>query len=105
VKYAGTPFDASTHVGAWTPIGAEQTANGYQIAWKVIGSDQYLVWNADSNGDYVSSATAVVSGSSTILEAFESSFHQDLNADGVSGIPAASVTAVEAAGSTKLDRI
>ncbi|WP_168859481.1 hypothetical protein, partial [Bradyrhizobium brasilense] len=44
-------------------------------------------------------------GSSTILEAFESSFHQDLNADGVSGIPAASVTAVEAAGSTKLDQI
>ncbi|WP_431014817.1 M10 family metallopeptidase C-terminal domain-containing protein [Bradyrhizobium pachyrhizi] len=105
VKYAGTPFDASTQVGAWTPIGAEQTANGYQIAWKVIGSDQYLVWNADSNGNYVSSATAVVSGSSTILEAFESSFHQDLNADGVSGIPAASVTVVEAAGSTKLDQI
>ena len=105
VKYAGAPFDASTQVGAWTPIGAEQTANGYQIAWKVIGSDQYLVWNADSNGNYVSSATAVVSGSSAILEAFESSFHQDLNADGVSGIPAASVTVVEAAGSTKLDQI
>ncbi|WP_247278808.1 MULTISPECIES: M10 family metallopeptidase C-terminal domain-containing protein [unclassified Bradyrhizobium] len=105
VKYAGTPFAASTQVGAWTPIGAEQTANGYQIAWKVIGSDQYSVWNADSNGNYVSSATAVVSGSSAILEAFESSFQQDLNADAVIGIPAASVTVVEAAGLTKLDQI
>ncbi|RXG83642.1 hypothetical protein EAS61_41560 [Bradyrhizobium zhanjiangense] len=105
VKYAGTPFAASTQVGGWTPIGAEQTANGYQIAWKVIGSDQYSVWNADSNGNYVSSATAVVSGSSAILEAFESSFHQDLNADGVIGIPTTSVTVVEAAGLTKLDQI
>ncbi|WP_322868130.1 M10 family metallopeptidase C-terminal domain-containing protein [Bradyrhizobium ottawaense] len=105
VKLAGTPFAASTQVGAWTPIGTEQTANGYQIAWKVIGADQYAVWNADSNGNYVSSASAVVAGGSEIVEAFESSFQQDLNADGVIGIPAAIVHAVEAAGSTKLDQI
>ncbi|MCK1519550.1 hypothetical protein IVB13_04520, partial [Bradyrhizobium sp. 17] len=105
IKYAGTPFAASTQVGGWRPVGAEQTASGYQIAWKVIGSDQYSVWNADSNGNYVSSATAVVSGSSAILQAFESSFQQDLNADGLIGIPAASVTMVETAGSTKLHQI
>ncbi|MCK1416312.1 hypothetical protein IVB55_25760 [Bradyrhizobium sp. CW4] len=105
IKLAGTPFAASTQVGAWTPIGAEQTANGYQIAWKVIGADQYAVWNADSNGNYVSSASAVVAGGSAIVEAFESSFQQDLNADGVIGIPAGIANAVEAAGSTKLDQI
>ncbi len=40
--------------GAWAPIGAEQTAGGYEVAWKVPGADQYTVWNADSNGNYVS---------------------------------------------------
>ncbi|MBR0846095.1 M10 family metallopeptidase C-terminal domain-containing protein, partial [Bradyrhizobium liaoningense] len=30
--------------GAWTPIGAEQTASGYEVAWKYTGLDQYLVW-------------------------------------------------------------
>ncbi|MBR0774523.1 M10 family metallopeptidase C-terminal domain-containing protein, partial [Bradyrhizobium diazoefficiens] len=105
VKSAGTPFTASTQVGAWTPIGAEQSGSGYLVAWKVIGSDQYSIWNADNNGNFVSSATAVVSGSSAALEGFESSFHQDLNGDGVIGVPAASVTVIEAAGSTKLDLI
>ena len=26
----------------WTPIGAEQTASGYEVAWKIAGTDQYL---------------------------------------------------------------
>ena len=37
--------------GAWTPIGAEAIAGGYEVAWKVTGSDQYTVWNTDSNGN------------------------------------------------------
>ena len=40
--------------GAWTPIGAEQTASGYEVAWKIAGADQYAVWNTDSNGNYIS---------------------------------------------------
>ena len=28
--------------GGWTPIGAEQTASGYEVAWKVTGADQYI---------------------------------------------------------------
>ena len=36
----------------WTPIGAEQTASGYEVAWKVTGADQYTVWNTDSSGNY-----------------------------------------------------
>ena len=39
--------------GAWTPIGAEQTASGYDVAWKITGADQYTVWNTDSSGNYI----------------------------------------------------
>ena len=64
------------------PIGAEQTATGYDVAWKVAGADQYTVWNTDSNGNYISNIIGVVSGTSTALESLETSFHQDLNGDG-----------------------
>ena len=30
-----------TNCGQWAPIGAEQTASGYEVAWKVTGADQY----------------------------------------------------------------
>ena len=67
--------------GVWTPIGAEKTATGYEVAWKAAGTNQYTVWNTDNNGNYVSNI-GVVSGNSPILQAFENSFHQDLNGDG-----------------------
>ena len=88
--------------GGWTPIGAEQTASGYEVAWKVAGADQYTVWNTDSSGNYVSNAIGVVSGSSTALESLETSFHQDLNGDGVIGLP---TTVIEAIGSTSLTQV
>ena len=72
--------------GHWVPIGAEQTANGYEVAWKIAGTDQYTVWNTDSSGNYVSSAFDVASGTSAALESFETSFHQDLNGDGYIGL-------------------
>ena len=34
LKYAGAAVVAG-QFGAWTPIGAEQTATGYEVAWKV----------------------------------------------------------------------
>ena len=73
--------------GAWTPIGAEQTASGYEVAWKITGADQYTVWNTDSSGNYVSNIVGVVSGTSTALESLETTFHQDLNGDGMIGVP------------------
>ncbi len=54
LKYGGAPFVAG-QFGAWTPIGAEQTSTGYEVAWKVAGTDQYTIWDTDSNGNYVSS--------------------------------------------------
>src|SRR3984893_9773427 len=95
LSYNGTPFVAG-QFGAWTPIGVEQTASGYEVAWKVTGADQYTVWNTDSSGNYTSNAIGVVSGSSVELESLEPSFQQDLNGDGVIGV------LIEAKGSTSL---
>src|SRR5439155_1171089 len=84
LKVAGTPVVAGP-AGSWTPIGAEQTASGYDVAWKMPGADQYIVWSTDSSGNYISSITDVVSGTSSTLESLETVFHQDLNGDGVIG--------------------
>jgi serralysin len=62
----------------WSPL----TAGGYEVAWKVPGTDRYAIWNTDSSGNF-QSTTGVVSGSSAALESAEPSFHQDLNGDGV----------------------
>ena len=50
------------------------------------GTDHYTVWNTDSNGNYLSNI-GHVSGTSAALESLETSFHQDLNGDGVIGVP------------------
>jgi Tryptophan-rich Synechocystis species C-terminal domain/Putative esterase len=105
LKYQGVDF-AAGQFGQWTPIGAEQTANGYEVALKVTGADQYAVWNTDSNGDFVSVALNTVSGTSAALDSMEASFHQDLNGDGVIGSPASSTpTVIESSGSTSLTEI
>jgi hypothetical protein len=97
LSYLGAPFVAG-QTGAWVPIGAEKTAGGYEVAWKVTGADQYTVWNTDSSGNY-QSTIGVVSGSSSALQLLEPSFHQDLNGDGVIG---PHTTVIEAQGSTSL---
>jgi hypothetical protein len=86
LKYNGAPVVAG-QFGAYTPVGVEATANGYELAWKNAGTNQFSIWNTDSNGNFVS--FSVYSGTSTALESLETSFHQDLNGDGVIGIPAA----------------
>ncbi len=72
----------------------------------MAGVDQYTVWTTDNSGNYLSSAFDSASGSSTALESFETSFHQDLNGDGVIGPPAAPTplnpTVIEAFGTTSL---
>jgi 20S proteasome alpha/beta subunit len=75
----------TSSIAPWTPIGAERTASGYEVAFRINGADQYMVWNTDSNGNYVSSPIGVVSGGSSALESMETSFHQDLNNDGIIG--------------------
>jgi len=65
----------------------------------MTGSDLYTVWNVDSSGNYTGNPIGAVSGASNALEALELNFHQDLNGDGLVGIPS---TVIEAAGSTSL---
>ena len=71
----------------WVPFAVEQTASGYEVAWKVTGGIQYGVWTTDSTGNFISGTTGVLSDSSTTLQSYETSFHQDLNGDGVIGPP------------------
>jgi serralysin len=71
--------------GGWTPIGATKTATGYQVAWKVTGQDQYTIWNTDTNGNFTTSATGVISGMSLSLEQAETTFSEDLNGDFLTG--------------------
>ena len=101
LKYAGADYVAG-QFGAWTPIGAEQTATGYEVAWKVTGADQYTVWSTDSSGNYITDLVGAVSGTSDALESFEPVFHQDLNSDGLIGPP---TTVIEANGSTRLTEV
>ena len=62
VKMNGAPVSTS-QLGPWTAIGAERTASGYEVAFRINGADQYTVWNTDINGNYVSSPIGgVVSG-------------------------------------------
>ena len=68
------------------PIAAEQTASGYEVAWKVPGADQYSVWVTDNSGNYVSNTLTSVSGTSAALQSIETSFQQDLNGDGMIGL-------------------
>jgi hypothetical protein len=64
-----------------------QTLTGYDIAWHEEGTNQYSIWSTDSNGNFLSYLTGAAAGSSTTLESFETTFNQDLNGDGVIGIP------------------
>jgi Tryptophan-rich Synechocystis species C-terminal domain len=70
----------------WAPIGAVQTATGYDVAWKNAGTGQYTVWSTDANGNYTSNVIPYVAGNNVTLESLESAFSQDLNGDGVTGV-------------------
>jgi serralysin len=98
-KYKGSPVAVGQY--EWSFIGVEQTASGYKVAMRIQGTDQYTVWNTDSNGNFVSNGTGgvVVSGSNSAITSLELSFNQDLNSDGVistSSIPVASAGVVQA---------
>ena len=81
LSYQGSPVTVG-EFGAASPIGAARTASGYEVAWKVAGADQYVIWNTDSNGNYTSTVTGLLTGQSYALQAFETSFNEDLNGDG-----------------------
>jgi hypothetical protein len=83
IKYAGSDVVAG-QFGAWTPLGAEKTANGYEVAWQNGTANQYVIWDVDNNGNWKSQSD-LVSGSSPALKAVETILHQDLNHDTIIG--------------------
>jgi len=89
-------------LGSWAPIGAEQTAGGYDVAWEIPGANQFTVWSTDSNGNYLSNIIGDVPGNNAALESLEPTFHQDLNGDGTIGVVA---TVIESFGSTSLVQV
>ncbi len=100
LKYGGT--DALMGgFGGYVPIGVEAITNGYEVAWKNTVTGQYSAWSTDANGNYTGNLYAPGLGNSAAFESLETSFHQDLNGDGVIGI---SQTVIEAAGTTALAR-
>ena len=106
LSYNGAPVTVG-QFGAWTPIAAQQTASGYEVALKEAGADLYGVWDTDASGNYVSAPLSNVSGTSAALELIETSFNYDLNGDGIIGVPTGgttggSLTVIESSGTTSL---
>jgi hypothetical protein len=91
IKYRGSPVNVDDF-GHWIPIGAVQTASGYDVAWKNTASGQYTVWRTDRNGNYTGNLIGAASGKSYALESMEATFKQDFNGDGVVGMYAAPET-------------
>ena len=103
LKYGGAPW-TDGEWGGWTPIGAEVTATGYEVAFNLAGTNQYTVWNTDSNGNITTDTIGTVTGNSAALVALETGFHQDLNGDGIIGDPSIPF-AIETSGSTSLTQL
>ena len=101
LKYKGAAV-AAGEFGTSAPIGVVQTASGYDVAWKDPVSGLYTAWSTDSNGNYLSNLIAPVSGTSTALEALETTFNQDLNGDGQIGPPK---VVIQTDGSTALTQV
>ncbi len=108
LKYGGADVSAGQFPG-WTPIGAEKTASGYEIAWKNAGAGQYILWNTDNAGAYASNVTGAVAGTDPAIVSAESTFQQDLNGDGQIGSSSGgggggggTMTPIESAGATTL---
>ena len=95
----GTALGAA-QLGSWAPIGAVQTASGYDVAFKLAGANEYTVWATNSSGAYVSSLVGVVAGNDTTLESLETTFNQDLNGDSHIGLPPPTV--IQTDGTTSL---
>jgi 20S proteasome alpha/beta subunit len=105
LKFGATPvIPGAGQLSGWAGLGAVQTSTGYDVAWKDAATNQYAVWTTDSSGNFVSS-TGAIAGTSPTLENFETTFHQDLNGDGIIGIPSAAATVIQTDVSTSLAQV
>lgn len=100
LKFSGVAVTEG-QFGAWTPLGAAQSGEGYQVAWKFGSADQYTIWNLDIAGNYIP-GNAITPGKTVAFESAETTFGQDLNGDGTIGIK---TTVIEAAGAATLSQM
>jgi hypothetical protein len=91
----GAPLTVG-QIGAWAPIGAVQTASGYEVAVQYGTANEYTIWTVSSSGAILADA-GVLAGNSLAFEMQELTFNQDLNGDGVTGIYAAPGTTLQLA--------
>src|SRR5205814_828557 len=89
----------------WAPIGGEQTAGGYEVAWKNAAAGLYTVWNVDGNGNYIANAIGAVAATDNTLKTLETSFQQDLNGDGFTGPPPIQTIPIDVSGLTSLTQV
>ena len=102
LRFNGAPVTAGEWTG-WTPIGAEHTSSGYEVAFYNSSTRLFNIWSTDSNGNYITNLASGISGASSTLENFETIFQQDLNNDGTIGPPPPPPpTVIEAHGVTAL---
>jgi hypothetical protein len=96
LKYNGMPVVTGQY-GTYLPIAAEAAGSGYEVAFKDTATGQFSIWSVDGNGNYISNIVGIAPGNSTLVEAQEPAFHQDLNGDGVIGIPGGTSVAAQQA--------
>ena len=87
--------------GAFTPIAAEASGGGYKVVWKNGAANEYLVWDTDAGGNWLSQ-TAVMAGTTYAMQSLETTYGQDLNGDGTVGLK---VSTIEAIGTTDLKQV
>jgi Tryptophan-rich Synechocystis species C-terminal domain/Subtilase family len=101
LRYGGAPVTVG-EFGSVAPIGAVQSASGYDIAWQIPGTNEFTFWTTDSNGNYISNINGLVPGNSFAVESLETTFGQDFNGDGTTGVTA---SLIKTDGSTNLLQI
>jgi hypothetical protein len=88
IKVNGGAVIVGQFAAGWMPVGAVQTATGYEVAWSVPGANEYEVWDTDSNGDFIGGATGILSGASAELEGVEANFGETFAGAGAMATPA-----------------
>ena len=102
LKYRGVNVTAG-EFGTWMPIGAIQTASGYDVAWKNTSTGQYTVWTTDSNGNYTGNLIGAVSGNSYASVPIAAFFPQ--NVDGGGGVIGPTTKVIQTDGATSLTEV
>lgn len=85
LNISGSPV-TTAQLGGYVAVGAVAVTGGYDVALRSQVTGQFVIWNVNSQGTYVSTLAGVIAPTSLQLENFETVFGQDLNVDGTTGV-------------------